>query len=62
VSDADAQILRRMWEDIAGAVPDADAWDHLWGYYSHTRDGKVSYLRSYRDPDEALAAAGVDSP
>lgn len=138
MSDADAQILRRMWEDIAGAVPDAEAWaaaverwwdpdlvyeedpqwpgtgayrgrdevravfegyaelmgtatfilervagagdgaialvrvrgdsaagvpwDHLWGYYSRTRDGKVSYLRAYWDPDEALAAAGADSP
>lgn len=36
-------------------------WDHLWAYRCRVRDGKLSYLRAYWDPDEALAAAGSDS-
>ena len=36
-------------------------WDHLWAYRCRLRDGKLSYLRAYWDPDEALAAARSDS-
>ncbi len=56
--DDGAVAFVRVRGDSAAGVP----WDHLWGYYSRTRDGRVSYLRAYWDPDEALAAAGVDSP
>jgi ketosteroid isomerase-like protein len=47
--------------DLVSAGGDVPT-DHLWGYVCEARDGKLSYLRAYWEPDEALAAAGVDSP
>jgi ketosteroid isomerase-like protein len=37
-------------------------WDETWGYHCRVRDGQLGYFRAYSDLDEALAAAGVDSP
>jgi ketosteroid isomerase-like protein len=36
-------------------------WEHVWAYLCRVRNGKLTYLRAYWDPDEALAAAGVSS-
>lgn len=33
-------------------------FDHTWGYRCRTRDGRLSYLRAYFDPAEAVAEAG----
>jgi ketosteroid isomerase-like protein len=37
-------------------------WEQTWGYHCRVRDGQLGYFRAYSDVDEALAAAGVDSP
>ena len=48
---------------VSGVSKGADVpFDHLWAYVCRLRDGKLAYQRAYWDPDEALAAAGVDSP
>jgi ketosteroid isomerase-like protein len=48
---------------VKGISKGADIpFDHLWAYVCRVRDGKLAYQRDYWDPDEALAAAGVDSP
>jgi ketosteroid isomerase-like protein len=48
---------------VSGISTGADVpFDHLWAYLLRLRDGKLVYWRAYWDPDEALAAAGVDSP
>jgi hypothetical protein len=36
-------------------------WDQTWGYHCRVRDRQLGYFRAYSDPEEALAAAGVDS-
>jgi ketosteroid isomerase-like protein len=36
--------------------------EHLWAYIYRLQDGQIVYMRAYSDPEEALAAAGVDSP
>jgi ketosteroid isomerase-like protein len=54
----DVVALIRIRGDSAAGVP----WNHLWGYLCKTRSGQLEYLRAYRDPDEALADAGVSSP
>jgi ketosteroid isomerase-like protein len=47
---------------VTGSSKGADVpFDHLWGYVCRVRDGKLSYLRAYWDPEEALAAAGEES-
>ena len=51
-------LVRFNLVSAGGDVPT----DHLWGYVCGARDGKLVYLRAYWDPDEALSAAGVDSP
>jgi ketosteroid isomerase-like protein len=48
---------------VSGVSKGADVpFEHLWAYVCRLRDGKLAYQRAYWDPDEALAAAGVDSP
>jgi ketosteroid isomerase-like protein len=37
-------------------------WEQTWGYHCRVRDGQLGYFRAYSDLDEALAAAGIDSP
>jgi ketosteroid isomerase-like protein len=56
--DQAVALIRFALVSAAGDVPT----DHVWGYVCAARDGKLVYLRAYWDPDEALAAAGVDSP
>jgi len=51
-------LIRFNVVSVAGDVP----LDHVWGYVCEARDGRLVRLRAYWDPDEALAAAGVDSP
>ena len=51
-------LIRYALVSAAGDVPT----DHVWGYVCGARDGKLIYLRAYWDPEEALSAAGVDSP
>jgi ketosteroid isomerase-like protein len=50
-------LVRVTGVSTGGDVP----FDHLWGYVCRVRDGQLVYQRAYWDPDEALAAAGVDS-
>jgi ketosteroid isomerase-like protein len=50
-------LIRYRLVSAGGDVP----LDHVWGYVCGARDGKLSYLRAYWDPDEALADAGADS-
>jgi ketosteroid isomerase-like protein len=51
-------IVRINGISKGGDVP----FDHRWAYVCRIRDGKLAYQRAYWDPDEALAAAGVESP
>jgi ketosteroid isomerase-like protein len=37
-------------------------WEQVWGYHCRVKEGQLGYFRAYSDLDEALAAAGVDSP
>ena len=34
--------------------------EHLWGYLVELRDRRIVYCRAYYDPEEALAAAGLE--
>jgi ketosteroid isomerase-like protein len=34
-------------------------FDHTWGYVCRAAEGRLSYLRAYFDPGEALAAASA---
>ena len=48
---------------VSGISKGADVpFDHVWAYVCRLRDGKLAYQRAYWDPEEALSAAGVDSP
>jgi ketosteroid isomerase-like protein len=58
VGDRLVALIRFNVVSAGGDVP----LDHVWGYICEARDGKLSYLRAYWDPEEALAAAGVDAP
>jgi ketosteroid isomerase-like protein len=51
-------LIRFNVISTAGDVP----LDQVWGYVCEARDGKLIYLRAYSDPEEALSAAGVESP
>jgi ketosteroid isomerase-like protein len=55
--DRAVALVRFALVSSGGDVPT----DHVWGYVCRARDGKLVYLRAYWDPDEALAAVGVDS-
>ena len=50
-------LVRYRLVSAGGDVP----LDHVWGYVCEARDGRLSYLRAYWDPEEALADAGVSS-
>jgi hypothetical protein len=61
VSDADRETVRRMWQEVAGSLPDQNAWEAAIERWWHPA-GQLEYLRAYWDPDEALADARVSSP
>jgi ketosteroid isomerase-like protein len=43
---------------VTGISKGADIpFDHVWGYVCRMSDGRLSYLRAYWDPEEALRAA-----
>src|SRR5262245_20851715 len=50
-------LVRYRLGSAGGDVP----LDHVWGYVCEAREGRLSYLRAYWDPEEALADAGVSS-
>ena len=35
-------------------------FDHVWAYLVEVRNERIVYIRAFYDPDEALAAAGLD--
>jgi ketosteroid isomerase-like protein len=55
--DQHVVLVRLAGTSVETGVP----WDHVWAYLCRIRNRKLTYLRAYWDPDEALAAAGVDS-
>ena len=50
-----AALVRIQSEASASGVPN----EHLWGYVAEVEDGRVSYLRAYYEPSEALEAVGL---
>jgi ketosteroid isomerase-like protein len=48
-------LVRYRGRSESGGVP----WEHLWGYVVEVKDGRLSYIRAYYDPAEALEAAGL---
>jgi ketosteroid isomerase-like protein len=61
VIDAGEQVVALI--RMVGISSTADVpWDHVWAYRCRIKDGQLVYLRAYWDPEEALAAAEVDSP
>jgi ketosteroid isomerase-like protein len=58
VGDRLVALIRFNVVSAGGDVP----LDHVWGYVCEARDGKLIRLRAYSDPEEALSAAGADSP
>ena len=48
-------IIRSIARGHGSGVELSERWAQVWTI----RDGKVVHLRHYRDPDEALAAAGL---
>jgi len=43
----------------ASASPSGVPHEHLWGYVTTVRDGRLALLRAYYDPSEALEAVGL---
>jgi len=48
-------LVRFKSQASASGVPN----EHLWGYVAEVKDGRVSYLRAYYEPSEALEAVGL---
>ena len=50
-----AALVRFKSQASASGVPH----EHLWAYVAEVKDGRVSYLRAYYEPSEALEAVGL---
>ena len=59
--EAGDRLVALIRFNVVSAVGDVPL-DQVWGYVCEGRDGKLIHLRAYSDPEEALSAAGVDSP
>jgi ketosteroid isomerase-like protein len=56
--DCVVALIRVSGVSTGGDVP----FEHVWGYVCRVEGGQLTYQRAYWDPEEALSAAGADSP
>jgi len=53
--DVQVPFVRFSGHAKASGVP----FEHLWGYVAKVKDRRITYLRAYYVPEEALEAAGL---
>ena len=57
--DVDGRVLAIVREVARGRASGLEI-EGRWGYVITVHEGKVAHVDAYRDPDQALAAVGLD--